>query len=295
MTTFSQLVDDTILYLSGFVQIQEQSTHLTAGIDSDDTTLPVNDGTALSRGLVEIDSELIWVDSTAAMSATVPPYGRGFRGTTAASHSSGARVTSSPLFPRQVVKNAINETIDSVYPNLFGVAATELTCNPAVSTYSLPAGAKEILAVSYEQSGPSREWLPARRWRADVNADTTDFASGVSLSIYDPVEPNRSIRVTYTKQPSLLVNDSDEFTTVTGLPSSAEDVVRLGAAYRMVMFLDAAHLSGLTAEADLASNMRQMNGAVQLSRQVFAMFRQRLEDEALKLKSLYPVRSHYTR
>lgn len=295
MTTFSQMVDDTILYLSGFVQIQEQSTHLTAGIDDNDLALPVNDGTAISRGLIEIDSELIWVDSASASSATIPPYGRGFRGTTAASHSSGARVTSSPLFPRQLVKNAINETIDAVYPNLFGVASTDLTCNPAVSTYALPAGAKEILAVSYEQSGPSREWMPARRWRADVNADTTDFASGVSLSIYDPVEPNRSIRVTYTKQPTLLVNDSDNFSTVTGLPSSSEDVIRLGAAYRMVMFLDTPHLSGLTAEADLASNLRQMNGAVQLSRQVFAMFRQRLEDEALKLKSLYPVRSHYTR
>jgi hypothetical protein len=90
------------------------------------------------------------------------------------------------------------------------------------------------------------------------------------------------------------VNDSDEFTTVTGLPASMEDVIRLGAAYRLVPFLDSPHLSGLTAEADLSSNMRPVGAAATLGKTLLQLYRIRLEEETGKQQSIYPVRSHYT-
>lgn len=297
MSTFDQLADTTSLYLYGFTTLQDQATYITSNISASATTIPIADATAMSRGILELGSELIWVDSvdTTALTATVPPYGRGFRGTTAAAHTSGTRAVCSPLFPRHLVKQAINETIRAVYPDLFGTASTTFMFNPAVTTYALPAGALDVIQVAWQSTGPSREWMPIRRWRIDRHADTTAFTSGATISIYDAVVPGRTVRVLYSKVPTVLSNDNDEFSTVTGLPASAEDLVRLGAAYRMVPFFDSPHLSGMSAEADFAANQRPIGGASQLGKYLLQMYQVRLAEEQRRLQQQFPVRTHYTR
>lgn len=257
MTTYNELVDSTMLYLYGFTTLQDQATYLTSSINSSATTLPIADASAMSRGVVEIDSELIWVDTadSATNTMAVPPYGRGYRGSTAASHASGTRVVASPLFPRMLVKRAINEAIRSVYPDLFGVGETTFTANPAITTYQMPAGTTNVMQVAWQSIGPSKEWIPVRSWRIDKHASTSVFASGATLNVYDSIVPGRTVKVVYSKQPTVLENDSDDFTTVTGLPASCEDIIRVGAAYRMVPFFDAPHLAGMSAEADFAANI----------------------------------------
>jgi hypothetical protein len=234
------------------------------------------------------------VDST-SQNLGVPPFGRGYNGSTAAAHDAGARVTSAPMFPRVLVKQAINDAIRSVYPDLYGVAATSITYSPAQNTYALPTGAEDVLAVSWQTVGPSEEWLPLRRYRVDKSADTTEFASGASLSVYDAINPGRTIRVVYTKQPTALSSASDEFTTITGLPASCEDVIRLGAAYRMIPFLDSPHLQGFSAEMDFGSNMRPVGGSAQLARFMLQLYQVRLQEEQRRLAVQYPPRQHYTR
>lgn len=297
MTTFAELTDATMMYLYGFTTLQDQATYLTSNITAVDLVVPVADHTAMSRGVVEIEDELLWVDTvdTQNLQLKIPPYGRGFRGSTAATHAVGSRVVSSPLFPRLLVKRAINEAIGAVYPNLWGTGSTTFTFNPARSTYELPAGAKDVLAVSWQSIGPSREWMPIRRWRVDRNADPATFTTGATISIYDAVVPGRTVRVVFSKQPSTLDAASDVFTTVTGLPASCEDVIRLGAAYRMVPFFDSPHLSGMSAEADFAANQRPVGGASQLGRFLLQSYQLRLAEEAQKLHSLFPARSHYSR
>lgn len=286
-----------MLYLYGFTTLQDQATYLTSNVSASATTLPVADATAISRGVLEIGDELIWADTvdTTALTATVPPYGRGYRGTTAAAHASGTRVVSSPLFPRTLVKQALNQAIVSVFPDLTAIGTSTFTYSPTVSTFALPAGALDVIQVSWQSIGPSREWFPIRRWRVDKHANTSAFASGVTVSVYDQIVPGRTIQVVYTKQPSQLVNASDEFSTVTGLPASSEDVIRLGAAYRMVPFFDSPHLSGMSAEADFAANQRPVGASAQLGRFLLQQYQVRLTEEARRLQSIYPIRSHYSR
>ena len=297
MSTFDQMTDQTMLYLYGFTTLQDQATYLTTNITATTKSLNVADATAVSRGVVEIDDELIWIDSvdSSALTLSVPPYGRGYRGTTAVEHDLGSRVVSSPLFPRILVKQAINQTIQSVFPDLFGIGESTFTFNPAVTTYQLPAGALDVLQVTWQSIGPSREWMPIRRYRVDKHAATSAFSSGVSISLYDSIVPGRTVRVVYTKQPSELSATTDDFVTTTGLPASSEDVIRLGAAYRMVPFFDAPHLSGMSAEADFAANQRPVGGASQLGKYLLQVYQVRLAEEAKRLQSLYPARSHYTR
>ncbi len=285
------------MYMNGFSTVQDQSTHLTQPATDSDTTLTVANTQAVSRGLVEIGDELIWVDDVdkVATTLTVPPYGRGFRGSTAAAHASGTRVISAPLFPRSLVKQAINESITAVFPDLWAVGTTTIAYTAAKTTYPLPAGVKEILSVTWSTTGPTKEWLPVRRWRLDRNANTTSFANGTSLSVYDAILPGRTLQVVYTTVPTQMTNGSDVFSTVTGLPDSTQDVIRLGAAYRMVPFFDAAHLSGMSAEADVAAQQLRGNQSTQLGRYFTQMYQMRLAEEAQSLQRIYPTRSHYTR
>ena len=153
------MIEEVLINLEGFTLRQDRTTYLTAGIDSDDLNLALASGDNIGKGIVEIDDELIHIDSVdrSDRSAVISPFGRGYRGTTAASHSANAKVTFSPSFPRISVKRAINDTIKSVFPKLYGIANTTFSYSPAVTTYSLPAEAETVLALSWSDIGPSGE------------------------------------------------------------------------------------------------------------------------------------------
>lgn len=297
MSTFSQLVDQTMLQLYGYTTLQDQATYLTASANASATTMIVDDVTSISRGMIEVGSEIIWVDSVDSSTGvlTIPPYGRGFRGSTAAAYNYGERVVSSPMFPRFIVKQAINDAIRAVFPELFAVGELIFPYQPSVNTYPLPAGALDVLQVSWQTTGPSKEWLPVRRMRVDKHAATSVFEYGVSVSVYDGIVPGRNIKIVYTKEPSALVNDSDSFTDISGLPASCEDLIRFGAAYRLTPYFDSAHLSGQSAEADYSGQPRNQTNAATLSRFLLQMYQVRLAEEVRNLQSVFPVRSYYTR
>jgi hypothetical protein len=290
------MVEEVLINLEGFTLRQDRTTYLTTAIDSDDLTLSLASGDNIGKGIVEVDEELIHIDSVdrSDRSAVISPFGRGYRGTTAASHALNAKVTFSPSFPRLSVKRAINDTIRAVYPNIFGVTSTTFTYNAAQTTYSLPANAETVLAVSWDSIGPSGEWIPVRRWRQDPTAASAEYATTNSISIYDALVPGRTVQVIYTKEPSALSSASDVFTTVTGLPESTRDVIIYGAAYRMVSFLDPGRLTFTSPEADQNDTTRQFGAGTNTARYLLALYQQRLQEESQKLNGKYPVRVHYT-
>ena len=295
MSTFVNLIDETNLALTGYTNRQDQATFLTADIGSTDTTFTVADGTVLTRGLVEIDDELIWVDSfdRTTNTATIPGYGRGFRDTTATTHSAGTRVTISPSFPRSVIRRNLNLAIDGVYPDLFGIYYTTFTWQAAVTTYQLPNEAVDILGCSWQTIGPSKEWLPVRHYRIDRMANPTTWGTGKTISIREGIIPGRTVMVTYTKKPSTLTYDSDDF-TMTGLSDSAREIIILGAAYRTAMYLDMGRVPAATAEADAQQGNDPIGSAANIGRMLQQMYNQRLLVEVRRLQVQYPPRTHYT-
>jgi len=296
MTTFNDMVEEVLINLEGFTLRQDRTTYLTAAIDNNDLTMSLASGDNIGKGIVEIEDELIHIDSVdrSDRSATISPFGRGYRGTTAASHALNTKVTFSPSFPRLSIKRAINDTIRAIYPNIFGVASTTFTYNAAQTTYSLPVNAETVLAVSWDSIGPSGEWIPIRRWRQDPTAASTEYATTNSISIYDALVPGRTVQVIYTKEPTTLSSTSDVFTTVTGLSESVRDVIVYGAAYRMVSFLDPGRLTFTSPEADQNDTTRQFGAGTNTARYLLALYQQRLQEESQKLNGKYPVRVHYT-
>lgn len=298
-TTYANLVDEITLNLSGYTLRQDRTTHLTADVTSSGLSLSLGSVTNIGKGVVEIDDELIWLDTYDRISSVgnIAPYGRGYHGTTAAAHTANTKVTIAPTFPRATIKKAINDTIDAVFPNLFAVGVHTFTYNAVKTTYSLPADTETILYVSYKPTGPTGEWLPLRNWRADPLANTGSYATGQTVSVYDRIEAGRTVQVYYTKKPPTLEGaaSSATFEAVTGLPSSCKDVIAYGAAYRLSAFIDPGRLNYSSAEADNADTKIQYGSGASTARFLLALYQQRLNEETKKLRDVYPTRIHYTR
>ena len=303
-TTFSNLVDDVQLDVQGFTYRQDRMTYLTQACTSGDLVLNVASTENIGKGIIEIDGEMMWVDSfdRQANTLTVAPFGRGYNATTAAAHDTNAKVVISPTYPRNAIKRAINDTINAVYPKVFATGKQTVTFLASRTTYQVRSEAIQVLHMSWRTVGPTREWLPIRQWRWDPLAntdvwtpDSTDPSDSRTVSIYDNVLPGRPIQIVYSKLPSQLVDDADDFESVSGLPTSMRDVIIYGAAYRLVTYIDPARISLTGAAADEFDTKRPYGAASSVARQLQGLYMQRLEEESLKQKLQYPVRVHYSR
>lgn len=300
MPTLSDIIDEVKNNLQGYTLRQDRITYVAnaGGLTTSSTTLTIGSSNNLAKGIIEIEDELVLVDSYDKASNTLtimPGFGRGYQHSTAATHAQYAPVILSPAFPRVSIKQAINDTINAVYPKLWTNATTTLTYNPAVTTYALPTDIQDITALSWQSVGPSKEWIPVNIWRHDKMANTTAFPTGETVSIHDRITPGRTIQVAYKKAPTILTNAADEFTTVTGLPASCRDVIALGAAYKMLSYLDAGRVNLTSAEADAADTKTPSTAGTSVSKYIFALYQQRLNEESTKLMNQYPSRPHRLR
>jgi hypothetical protein len=297
MPNFSDLVDETLIALSGYTQRQDQATYLTVAMTDSQTTLVVADASALSRGLIEVGDELMWVDSfdRATSTATLAPYGRGFRSTQKSPHSIGDRVTVSPSFPKDIIRKQINNSVSGVFPSLFGIYYTTFNFISSQNTYELPSEADEILQVTWQTTGPSQEWLPVRQYAINKNAYVGTFNTGKTISIYDGIVPGRTVHVVYSRQPEEMLLSGDDFEDVTKLPSYAKESVVLGAAYRMASFMDVGRLPSQAAEVDQIDQQSPVGSGGTVTRALFQLYQQRLAVATARQQDDFPIRIRYGR
>lgn len=298
-TTFNGLVERVLGQIQSYGAQQETATWINqaGGINSTATTFVVNETAQMGRGLIEVGSELMYVDRTDNLTKQVylAPWGRGFRGTTASTAANQTKVVIAPQYPRFMVKQAINDTIQASYPELFGVGTHTFSFNSAVTTYSLPAEADYVLNVKWQTIGSTKEWLNVKRYDTDKSANTDVFTNGKAINIFDTIDPGRTVQVIYAKQPSVLTNDNDIFETVTGLPSSTVDVITYGSIARLIVGQDAARIPAQSVEADMMDQSKPIGTGTSIARFYLGLYQQRLQQEAAGLRDLYPPRLHYTR
>jgi hypothetical protein len=296
-TTFQNLIDDVQLDLAGFTYRQDRVTYITAAITATDLTIKVSSTENIGKGIVEIDDEMMWVDSYDRQSntITIAPFGRGYNATTAAAHDVNTKMVIAPTYPRQAVKRAINDTINAVYPKVFGIGSTTASFLASRTTYPLPANAIQILSMAWQSVGPTKEWLPIRQWRWDPIANTTAFTTGKTVSIYDNVLPGRTIQIVYAALPVNFANLTDDMESTTLLPSSMRDVLVYGAAWRLSSYVDPARISISSPQSDEIDAKRPYGTGSNVTKQLQTLYMMRLEEESLKQKLQYPTRVHYSR
>jgi hypothetical protein len=297
MTTFSELVDEVLLNLMGDALDQNEQTFLTGSLDSSSLTFTVDEPRLVSQGLIEIDDELMWVKTVNQSTGlvTLSTLGRGFRSTTAASHSAGATVTNNPRYSRFRVKQTINTAIRGVYPDLYVLANTEVSYVAARMAYEVPAAVEQIHRVYWQTIGPSRVWLDIPDYQFVPDANTTSFPSGKALYIWSGVIPGRTVRITYLKAPTVLTNNNDDFVNVTGLPLTAKETIIYGACYRLVGFVEAPRLQTQSVEATQRSEMVPVGSSVNGGKFFYSLYQESLGQERERLLRTNQARVTRTR
>lgn len=294
--TAHQVIDETMGLLQSFTLDESQSTTLNSSLDNAALTFTVTQtrgiATGISPGVIEIDSELMYCDSVdSAGVATIPAWGRGYLGTTAVPHSPGARVISQPTFPRAWTLQAINETIDRVYPEIFVPKSVELTTTIPKFTYSLPTDAEFVLKAAWQEPGPAQYWRTCRRLRMSPGGGTQFGDTGRTVDVGDSVYPGRPIQFIYAAKPQHLVSETDDFETVTGLGLGMVDVVTFGAASGLLtVSQELSRLQMSSVEQQNRSQLVAPSAALTSSRYLDQKFSERLAEERISLRRLYPPR-----
>lgn len=306
-TTLKNLIDDVQFNIQGFTYRQDRTTYLTQACTSGDLVLNVASTENIGKGIIEIEEEMMLVDSydRQANTITIAPYGRGYNSTTASSHAINTKITITPTYPRAAAMRALNDTVNAVYPKVFAVGSFDFSFLASRTTYQIPTEAIQILHMSWQTVGPTKEWLPIRQWRWDPLADSATWGTkspagdqdslSKTVSLYDNILPGRTVHCVYSHMPYQMTSESDDFETTTGLPSSMRDVIIYGAAARLTSFIDPARVSITSAAADEYDSKRPYGTGVNVSKQLLQMYQMRLEEESLKQKLQFPTRVHYAR
>lgn len=286
MTTFGDLVDDLESYLYSMGTTRDKVTTLAAPLSESDLTLVVADGGVLDRGIVQINDELVSVASVDKSTgvASIHPWGRGDRGSSAVAHLAGERVTSAPRWPRARLKSELNSIILNLYPNLFAVRDAP-QFNAAVNkvSYPLPNDAEGIVAISYLPSGIPVYWQPINRYRFERNHPT----EGRAVTIYQPLQPGRPVHVTYRASFTEFTSEDQPLSSL-GVDERWRDIIRMGAAAKLILSIDPARLQVDSVEAGQRALTVQPVQATTVARQLTQLFQLRVQEERARLLREYP-------
>ncbi len=299
--TFDQLVSRVKQQLLGYTRDQASISNLTADMTSADTQFMVDPETVtnLSKGLVEIGDELLLVKnydrSTGTVTVTAGINGRGVEGTTASAHSDLSIVTDDPMYPRSRVKEAINDTINATYPDLWVFGDTEFNYIAARYEYPVPAEVEDVYKVTVNTIGPSGVWFPLSSWRFNPSASTTagqvkptPAPTGKTIQLMrDFIVPGRAVRVEYIKKPGELVNGTDDFVTTTGYPERYIDLITYGACWRLLPAYESARLQQQAIEATERAPLVPTGAGSNASKYYMALYQQRLAEERTRLQRLF--------
>ncbi|HUR18891.1 MAG TPA: hypothetical protein VMZ51_08160 [Acidimicrobiales bacterium] len=293
--TTRQVVDDTRTHLlSG---AREAQNKLVTGIDASVTSLmvtyPLGQIKAGSRISIGLEDMYVW-----AASATTVTVERGQFGTGAEAHNANDIITVNPkVSDAEIVREINNELADLSSPNnaLFRVATTDIVTSPTVVGYNLPTGLIDVLDIRWRAIGPEKVWPTADHWEVVQSQSTTEFASGISLMLHDGVDPGASLRVVYKAVFTPTVVLTDVVPTVTGIPTTAVDILALGAAIRCI--------AGREVRRNFTDNQGDTRRAEEVppgailgsTRNLVAIRSQRIAAEATRLADLYPSQNRHRR
>lgn len=300
MANRDDLVEEVLLSLAGYLTDQELIGSLASTLTTSTSTFTVNgsvfpDGSGFQPGLAEIGNELVYVGAVNPATGEFSNVIRGFRGTTPVAWTAGTVVRSNPRVPRAKVIRAINDTLDEVYPRLYSVAETQIVAYDFVTSYDLPASAVDVIAVSVQEPGLASAYRQSYRWQFVANP-SDESVTGKQIQVGDAWSGSE-IHVVYAKAPvkfSEASGTNEDFATATGLDDWCREVVTLGAAYKIMAFLDAGRIAERTAEGDLLALQSPIGTAQKLSQHLFALYQERLNRAEARLRQQYDVGSiHY--
>lgn len=290
MTTAATVIDRTLRQLlSGTVEPRNKlSSTINSSATSVVTTYALE---GLRQGQTfEIDSELfyIWEADNGTKTLTVE---RGYAGTTAASHSAGALIKTSPRFPRAQLLEAINDELadlSSPVNGLFAVKTVDIDYNGSDTMIDFTGVTNVIDLLSVSVRYLTDDYPVARKVRLVRDVPTDDFPSGLALRFDQGVFPGR-LRIVYKAPYTAASSESTNLVTTSGVQESVIDLLVLGCQIRMM------------APREIKRNFTESQGDTRRAEEVGAgavagsitnlmrMRRDRIIAESARLKRAYPT------
>lgn len=285
--TYGTLIDSIQSQLQGFITDVPMFGTLVNSITTTSTSLTLQVADQCQpQGIIEVDEELMYVLSydTATGVATVPPWGRGQQGTIAAAHTAGAKVSVNPKYPRRRVGQAINATISAMCPPLFGVTTGSFQATYLTWEYALPAQTESLVRVEYLPWNASQyDWRPVRE--AFIKRDTG------SPVLHVPTRAGflaAEIRYTVATTPLPFTDPAQPY-SYCGLQDSTQDIVMLGSIPRLVSTSELARQQLTTTESSDRATLVPTGSGVNAAKFYYALYQDRLKDEAAGLRRQYPI------
>jgi hypothetical protein len=275
--------------LSGVV---EERNKLASSINSTATScvLSYDLGSVNQGSVIEVGAEQMYVWSVVESTKTLTVE-RGFNGTTAASHSSGAVCVINPRFPRNQVLEAINDELadlSSPVNGLFQVKNLDLTYNSSNRQMNLPAVVEIIDLIDVRYRYRADDYKQVSSYKLLRNLPTKDFGSSYGLQIDSDVS-NGDLRVTYKAPFSRVTAEADDIQNISGFPLSAEDILVIGSQIRLMAPREVKR-NFTESQGDTRRSDEVPSGAVGNSiTNLLRMRRDRITAEAQRLARLYPT------
>jgi hypothetical protein len=281
--------------LQGYTRNQEQIAWLSVGMAPSDTTFTVDLSSInrVNRGLVEINDELMLVNtydsSNGIVTLAAGVNGRGRENTTPATHAINDIVTMDPDYPRQRIAEAINDTINATYPDLFVMASHEFPKMAAIYEYEMPADAEDILRITADTIGPSRVKFPSQAYRFNPQAQiTSSLTTGKTIQVGDFIVPGRTVKVMYYKKPGNLTLNTDDYETTVGFPERTVDMIEFGAVARLLAGVESARLQQKAVESSERAPLVPTGAASNASQYFWNLYKMRLDQEMDRQHQLFP-------
>ena len=290
MTTAATVINKTLRQLlSGTVEARNKLASTIT--DSGTSVVCTYAVEGLRAGQVfEIDSELfyIWAANVSTQTLTVQ---RGFNGTTAAAHTSGALLTVAPRFPRAQVLEAINdEVLDLSSPvnGLFQVKTFNQTYNGTDRMVNLTSATDVIDVLNVSVRYLTDDYPVARKVKLVRDLPTDDFASSFALKFDQAVYPGR-LRVVYKAPYTSVTTEATNLNTGCGIQESVEDIVVIGTQLRLMAPREIKR-NFMESQGDTRRAEEVTSGAISNSVTVLRQLRRdRIIAEAARLMRAYPT------
>lgn len=240
--------------------------------------------------VLEIDLELMLVTGRTGNTLTVL---RGYGGTNADNHDSGALVRRNPTVYAADLFDAVNDELrdlSSPLNGLYRVEPIEFTTTAAYA-YDLPTS-EQVLGlakVEWREPGALKGWDRVCRPRLELDASTDDFPSGVAVALNDAVDTGRTVRAWVKTAFSTLGGIDDDVEATSGLHTEATDILWMGSVLK-VSAADEIARNRMSSQGDPRRAAEVPPGALNASPARLSQLRQqRIRAEAARLQRIWGV------
>lgn len=218
----------------------------------------------------------------------------GQEGSTDVNLPAGTLVRVNPRYTDFQLFTALNHDLaDLTGRGLFQMKSFEFTWLSTRNAYDLPVDLTSPYSLRYETPDTHKDWpyLPSHLWRVERNANTTDFASGTALHLFEHLHNGYKARLQYKAPFVPLTAVSDNVASVSGLATEALDLLELGIASRLLPMREAKR-NYVESQANPRRDSEVPSGAMlRAAAGVNQVRERRIAAEVARLRAKFPDRT----